>query len=91
MSRSSAPPSRTRLLVAAALAVILTAAGCSTKSDQTTQAAAGELATGPGVTDQVIKLGVLTDRTGPFAAAGKSAEQGRQLFWDTEERPGRRL
>ena len=88
MSRSSAPPSRTRLLLAAAFAVVLTAAGCSTKSDQTAQAAAGELATGPGVTDQVIKLGVLTDRTGPFAAAGKSAEQGRQLFWDQQNAQG---
>jgi ABC-type branched-subunit amino acid transport system substrate-binding protein len=91
MSWLSPPPKtlpRPRGLLVAALAVALMAAACSTKTDETTQAAAGELATGPGVTDQVIKLGVLTDRTGPFAAAGKSAEQGRQLFWDRRNAQG---
>ncbi|TCO28070.1 ABC-type branched-subunit amino acid transport system substrate-binding protein [Kribbella steppae] len=91
MSWLSPPPNtlpRPRALLVAALAVVLMAAGCSTKTDDTTQAAAGEPATGPGVTDQVIKLGVLTDRTGPFAAAGKSAEQGRQLFWDKKNAQG---
>jgi ABC-type branched-subunit amino acid transport system substrate-binding protein len=36
----------------------------------------------------VIKLGVLSDRTGPFAGAGKAAEQGRQLFWDEKNAAG---
>jgi ABC-type branched-subunit amino acid transport system substrate-binding protein len=80
---------RPHALLTAALAAVLLAGGCSTKADEPTAAAAGgELATGPGVTDQVIKLGVLTDRTGPFAAAGKSAEQGRQLFWDAKNAQG---
>jgi ABC-type branched-subunit amino acid transport system substrate-binding protein len=79
---------RSRGVLVAALAVVLMGAGCSTKTDDATEAAAGELATGPGVTDQAIKLGVLTDRTGPFAAAGKSAEQGRQLFWDKKNAQG---
>ena len=70
-----------RRLLLATLTVALLAAGCSTKSDAQQADTGGGLATGPGVTGEVIKLGVLTDRTGPFAAAGKAAEQGRTLFW----------
>jgi ABC-type branched-subunit amino acid transport system substrate-binding protein len=75
------PRRPTRSVLLAALAVALLAAGCSTKSDAQPADTGGPLATGPGVTGEVIKLGVLTDRTGPFAAAGKAAEQGRTLFW----------
>lgn len=68
-------------LAVAVLAGTVLAAGCSTKSGAQPTDTGGGLATGPGVTGEVIKLGVLTDRTGPFAAAGKAAEQGRTLFW----------
>jgi ABC-type branched-subunit amino acid transport system substrate-binding protein len=66
-----------------ALAVAFLAAGCSTKADTAGTAVAGNssLKTDVGVTDSVIRLGVLTDRTGPFAPAGKAVEQGRTLFW----------
>jgi len=91
MSWLSPPPKPRGLLVAAPavlfLAVVLLAAGCSTKADEPTKAG-GELATGQGVTGQAIKLGVLTDRTGPFAAAGKALEQGRRLFWDAKNSQG---
>jgi ABC-type branched-subunit amino acid transport system substrate-binding protein len=64
-----------------ALAVAFLAAGCSTKADTGGTAGNGSLKTDVGVTDSVIRLGVLTDRTGPFAPAGKAVEQGRTLFW----------
>jgi len=63
------------------LAVAFLAAGCSTKADTGGTAGNGSLKTDVGVTDSVIRLGVLTDRTGPFAPAGKAVEQGRTLFW----------
>lgn len=56
-----------------ALAVaLLLIAGCSL----------GPADTGPGVTATTIRLGVLSDHSGPFATIGKAAAQGRQLFWD---------
>ena len=87
MSWSSTPPRRIAAL--AALAAMLVAGGCTTKKADTANAgSSGKLATGPGVTDQAIKLGVLSDRTGPFAAAGKGIEQGRLLFWDERNAQG---
>jgi ABC-type branched-subunit amino acid transport system substrate-binding protein len=57
--------------LAAAVALLLIA-GC----------AIGPAEPGPGVTATTIRLGVLTDHSGPFAAIGKAAAQGRQLYWD---------
>jgi len=65
----------------AALALALLAAGCSSKAQTSGTSGNGPLKVDVGVTDTVIKLGVLTDRTGPFAPAGKAVEQGRTLFW----------
>ncbi len=81
---------RTRGVLAGAIAVALLSAACTTKAEEPSgaDAAGGEPVTGPGVTTEAIKLGVLTDRTGPFAAAGVSAEQGRNLFWDTKNADG---
>jgi ABC-type branched-subunit amino acid transport system substrate-binding protein len=69
---------------AAILAVVLLAAGaCSTKTDTAASTpSAGQLKTDVGVTADTITLGVLTDRTGPFKAAGLGIEQGRTLFWN---------
>ena len=70
-------------LVAGALSFILVTAGCAaTKSDQT------DATNGPGVTDSTITLGVLTDRTGPFAGAGTSIELGRRLYWEAQNAAG---
>ena len=70
-------------LTAGALSFTLIAAGCAaTKSDETGATNA------PGVTASTITLGVLTDRTGPFAGAGKSIELGRRLFWDAQNAAG---
>jgi ABC-type branched-subunit amino acid transport system substrate-binding protein len=78
-----------RRALAAGLAAVLLATGCSTKSTSTSTApSGGKLATGPGVTDTTIKLGVLTDRTGPYAGLGKAVEQGRTLYWDAKNAKG---
>ncbi|OLB73302.1 MAG: hypothetical protein AUI14_26745 [Actinobacteria bacterium 13_2_20CM_2_71_6] len=77
-------PRSRRAVVAGALAVALLATGaCSTKTDtaSSSPSSGGPIKTDVGVTDSTITLGVLTDRTGPFAAAGKGIEQGRTLFW----------
>jgi ABC-type branched-subunit amino acid transport system substrate-binding protein len=71
---------RTRAATAAA-AVSLLLAACSAKAETTGASGDGSLKVDVGVTDTVIKLGVLTDRTGPFAPASKAVEQGRTLFW----------
>jgi ABC-type branched-subunit amino acid transport system substrate-binding protein len=83
--------SRRRLVLAAGLAAVLAgAAACSTKAVDTSPSAGAstKLATGPGVTDTTIKLGVLTDRTGPYAGLGKAVEQGRTLFWEVKNNQG---
>lgn len=77
------PATRTRAFTATvAVAAALLAAGCSTKAGTAGTASSGSLKVDVGVTDTVIRLGVLTDRTGPFAPASKAVEQGRTLFWE---------
>src|SRR5256886_4929797 len=80
---------RRRAVLAISLVAVFAAAGCSTKAvDTSSSPSAGKLATGPGVTDTTITLGVLTDRTGPYAGLGKAVEQGRTLFWDDRNAKG---
>ncbi|HZM40419.1 MAG TPA: hypothetical protein VFB94_14950, partial [Acidimicrobiales bacterium] len=84
MSRSSVPLVRRHALVGLAAVLVVVAAACSTKSDDPSATAesgddnATALETGPGVTDDTITLGVLTDQSGPFAGASKGIAQGRQ-------------
>jgi len=75
-------------VLSGSLAVALLITGCATKKNPTGTTPGGGLATGPGVTENVIKLGVLTDRTGPFAGAAKALEQGRLLFWNDRNAKG---
>jgi len=75
-------------VLAGTVAVLLAATGCATKKTGAEPVAAGALATGAGVTGSTIKLGVLSDRTGPYAGLGKSVEQGRKLFWDARNGQG---
>ncbi len=71
-----------------AVAVVLTAASCSTKAADTggdTGNGGGdpnELTTDFGVTDDTITLGILTDLTGPFAALSTAIVQGNQLVYN---------
>ncbi|MGC5039058.1 ABC transporter substrate-binding protein [Streptomyces sp. DT190] len=76
---------RPRTLLATALAaLLLTATGCSSKADSSgsTGDGADGVRTGPGVTDKVIRLGALTDLTGPYATLGKSIVQAQQMWAD---------
>jgi ABC-type branched-subunit amino acid transport system substrate-binding protein len=68
--------------------VLLLATACSTKTTTETARKDGTLATGPGVSGTVIKLGVLTDQTGPFAPASKDLQTGRTLYWDKKNAQG---
>ena len=91
MPRSSAL--RRVLVWATAATAIAASAACSTKDDEAATGSAGDaesgaLETGPGVTDDTITLGVLTDQSGPFAGASRGIAQGRQLFWDARNADG---
>ena len=88
MKRPSVP--RRRLIGLTACLAVAAAAGCTTKDDEPTTAGDGGdgLETGPGVSDDTITLGVLTDQTGPFAGASNGIAQGRKLFWDARNADG---
>lgn len=75
--------------VALAAASALALTGCSAKAEQSSlDSASGGLKTGPGVTDSTIKLGMLTDLTGPFAALDKQEDAGIELYWDDKNAHG---
>ncbi|MFE9776246.1 ABC transporter substrate-binding protein [Streptomyces sp. NPDC005931] len=82
------PRSRTRrrttgTVLAGALALLLAATGCSSKADSGNGGdSADGLRTGPGVGAKTIKLGALTDLTGPYATLGKSIVQAQQMWAD---------
>jgi ABC-type branched-subunit amino acid transport system substrate-binding protein len=79
-------PSPSRLVLA--LAAISVVAGAFSATTVAASPAGGDLETGPGVSDDTIKLGVLTDQSGPFAGASLGIAQGRQLFWDARNAEG---
>jgi ABC-type branched-subunit amino acid transport system substrate-binding protein len=67
-------------------AVLVTAAtGCSNKAQNSSSSsgsgAAGDVKTDIGVQGKTIKLGVLTDLTGVFAALGKDITNANSLYW----------
>jgi ABC-type branched-subunit amino acid transport system substrate-binding protein len=49
---------------------------------------AGGIKAGPGVTDKTIKLGVLTDLSGVFAALGSVVTQANQAYWKEQNKSG---
>ncbi|MGW0931253.1 ABC transporter substrate-binding protein [Streptomyces sp. NPDC002644] len=72
----------TRITVAAALSAMLVA-GCSTKAeDSKGKEGAGGIKGGPGVTDTTIKIGSLTDLTGPYATLGESITNAQKMWAD---------
>jgi ABC-type branched-subunit amino acid transport system substrate-binding protein len=93
-----------RRLLAVLAATTIPVAACSSKGDESADTApaaeetpssnaggtetAAPLETGPGVSDDTITLGVLTDQSGPFAGASIGIAQGRQLFWDDRNAAG---
>ena len=77
---------RTGALLAAT--VLAAASGCSTKAPDTAtgggDAAEGEVKVGRGIEGNTIKLGVLTDLTGVFAALGADLTNAHRLYWDKQ-------
>jgi ABC-type branched-subunit amino acid transport system substrate-binding protein len=81
----------TRVIAASALsAVLLAVTGCSDKAGGGTSTEEGGdgVKGGPGVTAKTIKLGALTDLTGPYATLGKSIVQAQQMWADETNAKG---
>ncbi|ANZ39003.1 hypothetical protein BBK82_25960 [Lentzea guizhouensis] len=66
-----------------ALALAVLAAGCGASSDDKAQ-----VKTGPGVTDDTISLGILSDMTGPFKASALTRIKGYELYLDQVNQRG---
>ena len=81
---------RSRGAVALAAVVVATASGCSTKAPESGGGGGGgggggeaaDVQTDIGVEGETIRLGVLTDLTGVFAALGKDITNANTLFWE---------
>ncbi|MGW1723755.1 ABC transporter substrate-binding protein [Streptomyces sp. NPDC002306] len=70
-------------------ALLLAGVGCSGKAaDSGGKAAADGVKTGPGVSADTIKLGALTDLSGPYATLGKSIVQAQQMWADETNKSG---
>jgi ABC-type branched-subunit amino acid transport system substrate-binding protein len=71
--------------VALAAIVVAAASGCSTKAPESSggggEGAAADVQTDVGVEGETIRLGVLTDLTGVFAALGQDITNANTLFW----------
>ncbi|WP_432136473.1 MULTISPECIES: ABC transporter substrate-binding protein [unclassified Streptomyces] len=79
-----------RIALASALAALLIAAtGCSSKAgDKSTDDGADGVKAGPGVSADTVRLGALTDLTGPYATLGKSIVQAQQMWADETNAAG---
>jgi ABC-type branched-subunit amino acid transport system substrate-binding protein len=78
--------SASAVLLAAVL--ITSATGCSNKAQNSSSgggSSAADVKTDKGVQGKTIKLGVLTDLTGVFAALGKDLTNANTLYWKTHK------
>jgi ABC-type branched-subunit amino acid transport system substrate-binding protein len=71
-------------------AVVVVAAGCSTKAPDSGGGGggggeAGDVATDIGIEGTTIRLGVLTDLTGVFAALGTDITNANTLYWQDKQ------
>ncbi|WP_031030147.1 ABC transporter substrate-binding protein [Streptomyces sp. NRRL WC-3725] len=79
----------TTAVVAGALALLVAATGCSAKAGGESDAEGADgVRTGPGVSAKTIRLGALTDLTGPYATLGKSIVQAQQMWADETNAAG---
>jgi ABC-type branched-subunit amino acid transport system substrate-binding protein len=78
-----------RSAVAVAAVVVAAASGCSTKAPESSGGGGGDAAadvqTDVGVEGETIRLGVLTDLTGVFAALGKDITNANTMFWENNQ------
>jgi ABC-type branched-subunit amino acid transport system substrate-binding protein len=76
---------RSRGAVALAAVVVAAASGCSTKAPESSgggaEGEAADVQTDIGIEGETIRLGVLTDLTGVFAALGKDITNANTMFW----------
>jgi ABC-type branched-subunit amino acid transport system substrate-binding protein len=74
-----------RSAVAVAAVVVAAASGCSTKAPESSGGGGGgqaaDVQTDFGVEGETIRLGVLTDLTGVFAALGNDITNANEMFW----------
>ncbi|GHD25760.1 ABC transporter substrate-binding protein [Streptomyces galbus] len=76
-------------LASALTALLLAATGCSSKADGSgTSDGADGVKGGPGVSAKTVRLGALTDLTGPYATLGKSIVQAQQMWADQTNADG---
>ncbi|WP_106849914.1 ABC transporter substrate-binding protein [Blastococcus sp. Marseille-P5729] len=76
---------RTQAIVGISAAIAIALTGCSTKADDGSSSGSGDsgdVKTDVGVTDTEIKLGVLTDMSGPFKEGGLGQTHGNELWAD---------
>ncbi|WP_073947812.1 ABC transporter substrate-binding protein [Streptomyces kebangsaanensis] len=80
----------TGTVLAGTLALLLAATGCSSKAGGGNGGgdAADGVRTGPGVGARTIRLGALTDLTGPYATLGRSIVQAQQMWADETNAKG---
>ncbi|GGS64933.1 ABC transporter substrate-binding protein [Streptomyces griseoviridis] len=80
----------TRVALAAAVAaVLLTGTACSSKAEEDKGGGGADgVEAGPGVSAETIRLGALTDLTGPYATLGKSIVQAQQMWADETNAAG---
>lgn len=92
MKRRARHPNTPSGAAALLLVLALALAGCSGKATEDngkdSDAGAGGVKTGQGVSDKTITLGVLTDMTGVYASLGKSVTQAQQLWADQTNKAG---
>ncbi|MFE4423978.1 ABC transporter substrate-binding protein [Streptomyces sp. NPDC056817] len=82
---------RTLRTAIAAVSLTLLATACSTKgNDSSTASGDGKsnVKSGVGVTADTIKLGVLTDLSGPIGPLGKAGLAGNDLYWEEQNAKG---
>lgn len=77
-----------RRTAVAVIALALTAASCSSKAQSGGGGTQGGIKTGPGVTQDTITLGVLTDLHGVFAATGTTLTNSQRLYWKQVNQDG---
>jgi ABC-type branched-subunit amino acid transport system substrate-binding protein len=82
----------TRIATILTITLLASLVGACGKSDDdgggATASSGSTLKTGPGVTDDTIRLGVLTDTSGVFAGLGGPLVEGNNLFWKQQNAKG---
>ncbi|SEG91505.1 ABC-type branched-chain amino acid transport system, substrate-binding protein [Thermomonospora echinospora] len=64
------------------LALAATSCGSGKATGGSAQTGSDGVKQGPGVTDDTISVGMISDLTGPYAPLGKSITQGSQLYFE---------